>query len=180
MNRRDALSFVLRSGTRVPAVCPPTRSVRAARAIPLFIFDFVEAIPDDTLRAGRSVRPTATGEQARRVSSTSRPASNASAVSGGRRSMPRSLPGADAYRNGWASPTTCFDEAAYSVSADRMRLCDHSDPEDIADPPRQRGIDNFASFMRFLAPVARRSRRRRPRANQVFQALGCATCHCRC
>ena len=45
---------------------------------------------------------------------------------------------------------------------DRMRLCDPiPDIEDKRDPRTgRRGIDNFASFMKFLAPVARGRRRR--------------------
>jgi CxxC motif-containing protein (DUF1111 family) len=61
-----------------------------------------------------------------------------------------------------------------------MRLCDpFSDPEDIRDPrTRRRGIDNFASFMRFLAPVARETASDQVRTGeQVFAAIGCATCH---
>ena len=55
------------------------------------------------------------------------------------------------------------DELAVGVDAARMRVCDPiPDPEDIADPlTRRRGIDNFASFMRFLAPLERARRRRR-------------------
>ena len=62
--------------------------------------------------------------------------------------------------------------------ADRMRLCDpFSDPEDIRDPrTRRRGIDNFASFMRFLAPAGRGDVNDQVRAGeQVFAAIGCAT-----
>ena len=81
----------------------------------------------------------------------------------------------------WASPTICFQhETAYGVTADRMRLCDRfPDPEDIADPrTRRRGIDNFASFMRFLAPIAREGASAQTQGGEkVFQAVGCSTCH---
>ena len=53
------------------------------------------------------------------------------------------------------------------------------DPEDIRDPRTQRrGIDNFASFMRFLGPIARAGSTEQTRAGeQLFAAIGCATCH---
>ena len=64
----------------------------------------------------------------------------------------------DAYRNEMGITNDIFPaEVAYGVTAERMRACDRvRDPEDIRDPRTQRrGIDNFTSFMRFLAPPAR-------------------------
>ena len=61
-----------------------------------------------------------------------------------------------------------------------MRRCDPiSDPEDVVDPvTRRRGIDNFASFMRLLAPVAPRPLDEAGRdGERLFNAIGCATCH---
>jgi CxxC motif-containing protein (DUF1111 family) len=61
-----------------------------------------------------------------------------------------------------------------------MRLCDRfPDPEDVPDRlTRRRGIDNFASFMRLLAPAARGGIDDEVRAGeQVFAAIGCASCH---
>jgi CxxC motif-containing protein (DUF1111 family) len=61
-----------------------------------------------------------------------------------------------------------------------MKLCDVSpDPEDRPDPrTRRRGIDNFASFMRLLAPIARQATNDETRAGElVFTAIGCAACH---
>src|SRR4030095_4827320 len=71
-------------------------------------------------------------------------------------------------------------EVAFGVSPERMRACDRiGDPEDIRDPvTRRRGIDNLARFMRFLGPAARGSSSEVTRAGeQVFAAIGCATCH---
>ena len=107
----------------------------------------------------RSIATATASAAARRASRTRPPASGASAGSAGRRSTrrcSRSAPMPTATR--WASPTTCSPpRSAYGVTAERMRACDPiADPEDIVDPrTRRRGIDNFASFMRFLAPVAR-------------------------
>jgi CxxC motif-containing protein (DUF1111 family) len=61
-----------------------------------------------------------------------------------------------------------------------MRLCDPiPDPEDVPDPrTRRRGIDNFASFMRFLAPVSRGTVDESARTGEgVFGAIGCTACH---
>ena len=71
-------------------------------------------------------------------------------------------------------------ESAFGITPEQMRLCDpFPDPEDIRDPrSRRRGIDNFASFMRFLAPVERGDMNDQVRAGeQVFAAIGCTTCH---
>jgi CxxC motif-containing protein (DUF1111 family) len=89
--------------------------------------------------------------------------------------------GADAYRNEMGITNDLFPkESAFAITPEQMRLCDpFSDPEDIRDPrSRRRGIDNFASFMRFLAPVERAEITNEVRAGeQVFAAIGCATCH---
>ena len=58
----------------------------------------------------------------------------------------------------WALPTSSSHRSLPSASpADRMRVCDLiPDIEDKRDPRTgRRGIDNFASFMKFLAPVGR-------------------------
>jgi CxxC motif-containing protein (DUF1111 family) len=72
------------------------------------------------------------------------------------------------------------NESAFGISPAQMRLCDpFPDPEDRRDPQtRRRGIDNFASFMKFLAPVARG-----PvdgvalNGERVFASVGCTSCH---
>jgi hypothetical protein len=53
-----------------------------------------------------------------------------------------------------------------------------SEPEDVRDLRTRRcGIDNFASFMKFLAPLARGPVDDGVRAGQQeFAALGCAVC----
>jgi len=166
-------------------IVPPEADVFARRVpIPLFGAGLVEAIADETLIAledpndrngdgvsGRAalVKDVATGE--RRVGRFGWKAQHATllAFSG------------DAYRNEMGITNDLFPrEAAYGVLADRMRLCDPiPDPEDIPDPrTRRRGIDNFESFMRFLAPVSRGSIDDQVRRGEVaFSAIGCAACH---
>jgi len=167
------------------AIVPPEANVFARRVpIPLFGAGLVEAIPDDTIAAledpsdrdrdgvsGRAARivDLATGE--RRIGRFGWKAQHATLLTFG----------ADAYRNEMGITNDVFSaELAFGVSAERMRACDRiGDPEDVRDPvTRRRGIDNFASFMRFLGPVAREGSSELTRAGeQVFAAIGCATCH---
>ena len=166
-------------------IVPAEATIFARRVpIPLFGAGLVEAIPDDTIRAledpndrdrdgvsGRAaiVEDVATGE--RRVGRFGWKAQHATLLSFS----------GDAYRNEMGITNDLFpQEAAYGVSADRMRLCDRfADPEDVRDPrTRRRGIDNFTSFMRFLAPVPRAAIDDEARAGErVFAAIGCAACH---
>ena len=146
---------------------PADATVFARRVpIPLFGAGLVEAIPDESLLAledpvdrnrdgvsGRAaiVVDVATGE--RRVGRFGWKAQHATLLTFG----------ADAYRNEMGITNELFSqELAVGVSGDRMRVCDLiPEIEDKRDPRTgRRGIDNFASFMKFLAPVARGSDRR--------------------
>ena len=164
---------------------PADATVFARRVpIPLFGAGLVEAIPDETLLAledpvdrnrdgvsGRAaiVVDVATGE--RRVGRFGWKAQHATLLTFG----------ADAYRNEMGITNELFSqELAVGVTGDRMRLCDLiPDIEDIRDPRTgRRGIDNFASFMKFLAPVGRGPIGEAARlGEQVFGAIGCAACH---
>jgi CxxC motif-containing protein (DUF1111 family) len=166
-------------------VLPPDTNVFARRVpIPLFGAGLVEAIPDETLLgledpfdrdgdgvSGRAalVVDVATGE--RRVGRFGWKAQHATLLTFG----------ADAYRNEMGITNDVFPhESAFGVTPDRMKLCDpFADPEDIRDPRSgRRGIDNFASFMRFLAPVERAGITDQARAGErVFAAIGCSACH---
>ena len=166
-------------------VLPPDTNVFARRVpIPLFGAGLVEAIPDETLRnledpndrngdgvSGRAalIIDIDTGE--RRVGRFGWKSQHATLITFG----------ADAYRNEMGITNDIFpQESAFGITPDRMRICDpFSDPEDIRDPrTRRRGIDNFASFMRFLAPVAREAMTDQVRVGeQVFAAIGCTACH---
>ena len=166
-------------------VVPAEANVFARRVpIPLFGAGLVEAIPDETIRAledpndrdrdgvsGRAALVTDVATKERRVGRFGWKSQHATLLAFG----------ADAYRNEMGITNDLFpQEAAYGVSAAQMRLCDRfPDPEDIRDPlTRRRGIDNFASFMRLLAPIARGGIDDEVRAGeQVFTAIGCAACH---
>ena len=166
-------------------IVPADANVFARRVpIPLFGAGLVEAIPDETLRSledpsdrdgdgvsGRAALVTDVASGERRVGRFGWKAQHATLLTFG----------ADAYRNEMGITNDLFPhESAFGVAAAQMQRCDpFPDPEDIADPrTRRRGIDNFASFMRFLAPVARDASSDLTRAGeQVFAAIGCATCH---
>jgi CxxC motif-containing protein (DUF1111 family) len=152
--------------------------------IPLFGAGLVEAIPDESLLAledpvdrnrdgvsGRAavITDVATGQ--RRIGRFGWKAQHATLLSFG----------ADAYRNEMGITNDLFSqELAVGVPADRMRVCDLiPEVEDQRDPRTgRRGIDNFASFMKFLAPVGRGPSSEAARVGeQVFGAIGCAACH---
>jgi CxxC motif-containing protein (DUF1111 family) len=164
---------------------PPEAVIIARRIpIPLFGAGLVEAIPDATILAladpedrdgdgvsGRAsvVRDVETGDT--RVGRFGWKAQHATLLTFG----------ADAYRNEMGITNDLFRaELGFGLSADQYRRCDPTpDPEDLIDPAtRRRGIDNFASFMRFLAPVARAPESPAVQEGQrVFASIGCATCH---
>ena len=167
------------------AIVPSDATVFARRVpIPLFGAGLVEAIPDDAIVAledpsdrdrdgvsGRAARivDVETGE--RRIGRFGWKGQHATLLTFG----------ADAYRNEMGITNDVFSgELAFGVSPERMRACDRiGDPEDVRDPVTgRRGIDNFASFMRLLAPVAREGSSDETRAGeQLFGAIGCASCH---
>ena len=167
------------------SVIPPEANVIARRApIPLFGAGLIEAIPDATLEAladpddldrdgisGRAplVTDLLTGEA--RVGRFGWKSQRATLLDFG----------ADAYRNEMGITNDLFPgELTFRLSARQLALCDETpDPEDIVEPSTgRRGIDNFESFMRLLAPPARG-----PLSplvtlgRQVFDAIGCAACH---
>jgi CxxC motif-containing protein (DUF1111 family) len=152
--------------------------------IPVFGAGLVEAIPDETILAladpddrngdgisGRAAVIEDRGTGDRRVGRFGWKAQHATLIAFS----------ADAYRNEMGITNDIFrDELALGIDAARMRVCDPiPEPEDVADPlTRRRGIDNFASFMRFLAPVERAAGDDVTREGErVFAAIGCTACH---
>ncbi len=166
-------------------VIPADANVIARRVpIPLFGAGLVEAIDDATLLAladeqargrdgvsGRAAVVTDRDSGEQRVGRFGWKAQHATLLTFG----------ADAYRNEMGITNDLFPtELAVGVDATRMRLCDPiPEPEDRADPrTRRRGIDNFASFMRFLAPAPVEPTDNVAAAGEaVFSAVGCSSCH---
>lgn len=164
---------------------PVEATVIARRApIPVFGAGLVEAIPDETLlqladpedrdrdgisgRAGL-VRDPETGQL--RVGRFGWKSQHATLLAFG----------ADAYRNEMGITNDVFPaELAVGVAAASMARCDRiPDPEDRPDPRTgRRGIDNFASFMRFLAPIGRGPIDAAVGDGAaIFTVIGCAACH---
>jgi CxxC motif-containing protein (DUF1111 family) len=166
-------------------VIPADATIIARRVpIPVFGAGLVEAIPDETLLAledpndrnrdgvsGRAAIVTDLSANERRVGRFGWKAQHATLLAFS----------ADAYRNEMGITNELFpQEVAVGISQDRMRACDpHPEPEDIRDPRTgRRGIDNFASFMKFLAPVGRGPLDETTRnGERVFSAVGCSACH---
>ena len=164
---------------------PDDVTVIARRApIPLFGAGLVEAIPDEALLAledpvdrdrdgvsGRAAIVVDVAAGHRRVGRFGWKAQHATLLAFG----------ADAYRNEMGITNDLFPrESAFGISNAQMRSCDpFPDPEDRRDPHTgRRGIDNFESFMRFLAPVGRSHVDEGTLAGErVFSAIGCAACH---
>lgn len=166
-------------------IMPDDVTVIARRApIPLFGAGLVEAIPDDTLLAledpqdrnrdgvsGRAafIVDVATGD--RRVGRFGWKAQHATLLAFG----------ADAYRNEMGITNDLFQrESIFEISEDQLKHCDPMpDPEDVRERSTgRRGIDNFESFMRFLAPVARTHSDEVTRdGERIFAAIGCSACH---
>lgn len=164
---------------------PNQATVIARRApIPLFGAGLVEAILDETIIAredpvdrdrdgisGRAavIRDAETGQ--RRVGRFGWKAQHATLIAFG----------ADAYRNEMGITNDIFPtEVAFGIHPEQIKLCDpFPDPEDVRDPRTgRRGIDNFASFMRFLAPLPRGPVGPAEQyGEQIFTATGCASCH---
>ena len=167
------------------SVIPPEANVIARRVpIPLFGAGLVEAIPDETILgladpwdrdrdevSGRAAIVTDRGTGEERVGRFGWKAQVATLLdfSG------------DAYRNEMGITNDLFpEELTFGLSEQQLRLCDPiPDPEDFPEPGTgRRGIDNFESFMKFLAPAPRG-----PITDQVavgekvFAALGCSACH---
>jgi CxxC motif-containing protein (DUF1111 family) len=152
--------------------------------IPLFGAGLVEAIADETLmnledpldrnRDGVSGKVSVVVDQAtgdRRIGRFGWKGQQATLLTFG----------AEAYRTEMGITNDVFPaELGLGLSSSQMRVCDPiAEPEDIPDPrTRRRGIDNFASFMRFLSPVPRGPVDESVRAGEVvFNAVGCAACH---
>lgn len=170
---------------RCQAVIPPEVNVIARRApIPLFGAGLVEAVDDETLIAledpfdrdgdgisGRAAIVTDVATGRRRVGRFGWKAQIATLLTFS----------GDAYTNEMGITNDVFPlEPLGGISAARLRECDLlKDPEDVVDPRTgKRSIDNFEAFMKFLAPLPRGPITDEVRAGeQVFTALGCASCH---
>lgn len=164
---------------------PAEANVIARRVpIPVFGAGLVEAITDETIMAledpddqdgdgirGRAARITDVETGAERIGRFGWKAQHATllAFSG------------DAYRNEMGITNDLFpEEVALGIDPEQLRLCSPTrGVEDVRDRrTRMRGIDNFANFMRFLAPLDRLPLEGDAQTGEaIFQSIGCARCH---
>lgn len=153
-------------------------------SIPLFGAGLVEAIPDEIILAledpgdrngdgirGRAaiVEDVATGR--RRVGRFGWKSQQATLLAFA----------GDAYVNEMGITNDLFrNEAGAYLDPEKLRLCDPtSDPEDARDPRTGlRGIDNFANFLKLLAPPSRGPiGPAEERGERLFADSGCVLCH---
>ncbi|MEQ1910592.1 MAG: di-heme oxidoredictase family protein [Vicinamibacterales bacterium] len=167
-----------------PAIPIEANVISRRIPIPLFGAGLIEAIDDETLLVLADVQARRRDAVSGRAAIIVDRASGDSRVGRfGWKAQHATLLafGADAYRNEMGITNDLFpSEVALGVSAAQMRVCDViPEPEDIPDPrTRRRGIDNFESFMRFLAPLPRATADATAAAGeQIFTALDCASCH---
>lgn len=164
---------------------PEEANVIARRLpIPVFGAGLIEAIPDETITAaedpedrdndgisGRAARVVDVATGLARIGRFGWKAQHATLL----------VFSADAYRNEMGITNDLFpDEVALGVDPETLKLC--SPRRGIEDVRERRtglrGIDNFANFMRFLAPVSRGPvDEQAKRGEQLFLAIGCAACH---
>ena len=167
------------------SMIPPEANVISRRVpIPLFGAGLVEMISDDTLL--RMADP----EDLDRDGISGRAPFVLDLVTGesrvgrfGWKSQRATLMdfGGDAYRNEMGITNDLFPhELTFRLSERQLALCDSQpEPEDVVEPSTgRRGIDNFNSFMRFLAPPARGSITNEAVTGRlVFDSIGCSICH---
>ena len=167
------------------SVIPPEANVIARRVpIPLFGAGLVEAIPDETLMAlADPLDLDRDGISGRAAIVTDRVTGDTRVGRFGWKAQIATLLefGADAYRNEMGITNDLFpEELTFRLSEFQLRICDPiPDPEDFPDPGTGlRGIDNFESFLKFLAPVPRGPITSQvTMGRQVFAAIGCGACH---
>jgi CxxC motif-containing protein (DUF1111 family) len=164
----------------------PANATVVATRIPLAIFGdgLIEAIPDETIQALADNAERNPDGIRGRVAMVRDPASGLQRVGRfGWKAQQATLLGfaGDAYLFEMGITSELFpSEAASGIAANVLAACDSvADPEDKADPVTgRRGIDNFANFMRLLAPPARMPMNdAAARGEELFQLVGCAACH---
>ena len=152
--------------------------------IPLFGAGLVEAIPDATLLALQDPNDAdGDGVSGRAALITDRASGDLRVGRFGWKAQVATLLefSGDAYRNEMGITNDLFpEELTFNLTEEQLRLCDPiPEPEDIPEPGTgRRGIDNFVSFMKFLAPPARGPMTARVVAGEeIFASIGCVACH---
>lgn len=170
---------------RAQVQIPPEANVIDRRVpIPLFGGGLVEAIPEATIIAledpedlnkdgisGRAARIIDVGDHLPRIGRFGWKAQHGTLLAFG----------ADAYRNEMGITNDLFpNELALGVDPAVLELADPRPAlEDEPEPTTGlRGIDNFESFLKFLAPLERGPLTPAVvRGEQIFKTIGCSACH---
>jgi len=167
------------------SVIPPDANVIARRVpIPVFGAGLVEAIDDDTILAlADPFDRNGDGISGRAAMVTDRASGDRRVGRFGWKSQVATLLefSGDAYRNEMGITNDLFpDELTFNLSDAQLLDCDPIvELEDIPElGTGLRGIDNFEAFMKFLAPPPRSPMTADVLGGEeVFHAVGCATCH---
>ena len=167
------------------SVIPPDANVIARRVLILvFGAGLVEAISDDTILALEDPSDLDfDGVSGRAAMVTDRASGDRRVGRFGWKSQVATLLdcSGDAYRNEMGITNDLFpEELTFNLSEAQLRDCDPiTELEDIPElETGLRGIDNFEAFMKFLAPPPRGPITPDALAGEeVFRAVGCATCH---
>ena len=167
------------------SVIPPEANVIARRVpIPVFGAGLVEAIADETIRALEDpLDLDGDGVSGRAALVTDRASGDRRVGRFGWKSQVATLLefSGDAYRNEMGITNDLFpEELTFNLSEEQLLDCDPiAEPEDIPElGTGLRGIDNFEAFMKFLGPPPRGPITADVLAGEeVFRAVGCATCH---
>jgi CxxC motif-containing protein (DUF1111 family) len=172
-------------GHRCQVQIPPEANVIARRMpIPVFGAGLVEAIPDEAIIAledpgdrdgdgisGRAARVTDVATGSMRIGRFGWKAQHATLLAFA----------GDAYRNEMGITNDLFrDEAAAGIDPEQMKLCGAAtNVEDVRDRRTgMRGIDNFESFMKLLAPIEPEAATKTVLLGEaIFRSIGCASCH---
>jgi CxxC motif-containing protein (DUF1111 family) len=180
-----SLIHVSATDSRCQPRVPANANVLARRlSPPLFGAGLVEAIPDETLRNLEEQQRRTPDFIRGRAAIIRDPAVNTMRVGrfGWKAQLATLLAFAgDAYVNEMGITNDIFpNEAGAGLSPQQLAVCDTVPGiEDHRDPATgHRGIDLFAHFMRFLAPVEPLPATPQSRRGEaMFAAIGCATCH---
>jgi CxxC motif-containing protein (DUF1111 family) len=164
---------------------PPEANVIARRMpIPVFGAGLVEAIPDQAILAledpgdhdgdgisGRAARIKDVATGLMRIGRFGWKAQQATLLAFA----------GDAYRNEMGITNDLFrNELASGIDPEQMKLCGAAaNVEDVRDRGTgMRGIDNFESFMKFLAPIERGPLTEAVvKGEVIFRSIGCGSCH---
>lgn len=184
--QRETLYNLFSVGKHACQVSIPVEATVIARRVPtpLFGTGLMEAISDATIIAGEDPDDRNGDGIKGRAARVFDVATRTTKVSRfGWKAQQATLPAfsGDAYRNEMGITNELFmTELLPGISPEQAKLCDGKpEPEDVKNRlTGLRSIDNFANFMRLLAPAERGESTAEIRLGEtLFNSVGCAACH---